>query len=150
MCNNDQNRRRFLGTAVLTLAAAPFGLLGGVVAASPLRRRGINGTLGPLKQIDAGSLNVGYVDSGPADGPVVLLLHGWPDVIDLMDALKIGKAVIGGFDWGGRSANIVAALWPGRCKAMVSVSGYLITGVAANKQPLPPAAEYRWRPALSK
>jgi pimeloyl-ACP methyl ester carboxylesterase len=66
------------------------------------------------------------------------------DVIDLMDALKIDKAVIGGFDWGARSANIVAALWPQRCKALVSVSGYLISGVAVNKQPLPPAAEYQW------
>jgi pimeloyl-ACP methyl ester carboxylesterase len=66
------------------------------------------------------------------------------DVIDLMDALKIGKAIFGGYDWGGRSANIVAALWPERCKAMVSVSGYLIASVAANKQPLPPAAEYQW------
>jgi pimeloyl-ACP methyl ester carboxylesterase len=146
-----------------------------------------------LKQIEAGVLNVGYFDSGPTNGPVVLLLHGWPydvhsyadvaplltekgyrviipfvrgcgttrflsadtvrngqpaavarDVIDFLDALKIEKAVIGGFDWGARSANIVAALWPERCKAMVSVSGYLISGVAANKQPLPPAAEYQW------
>jgi pimeloyl-ACP methyl ester carboxylesterase len=162
-------------------------------ADSPRSGTGTNGSLGPLKQIDAGMLNVAYVDSGPADGPVVLLLHGWPydihsytdvaeilaakgyrvivpfvrgcgttrflsgetvrngqpaaiaqDVIDLMDALKIKKAVIGGFDWGGRSANIVAALWPERCKAMVSVSGYLIASVAAGKQPLPPAAEYQW------
>jgi pimeloyl-ACP methyl ester carboxylesterase len=66
------------------------------------------------------------------------------DVIDLMDALKIEKAVVSGFDWGGRSANIVAALWPERCKALVSVSGYLISTVAANRLPLPPAAEYQW------
>ena len=209
MSNNDQNRRHFLSTAALTLVTAPFGLMGGVVAASGIERAvasprkrpavsahgrpGTDRTPGPLKQIDAGLLNVGYVDSGPADGPVVLLLHGWPydinsytdvaplltakgyrviipfvrgcgttrfrsaetfrngqpgavaqDVIDLMDALKIQKAVIGGFDWGARSADIVAALWPGRCKAMVSVSGYLVSGVAANKQPLPPAAEYQW------
>lgn len=208
MCNNDQNRRHFLGTA-LTLAAAPLGLLGGVVAASGMDRPGTprrkmqedpthsrpenDRTPGPLKQINAGLLNVGYAEAGPADGPVVLLLQGWPydiqsyadvapllaakgyrvivpfvrgcgttqflsaetfrngqpaavaqDVIDLMDALKIGKAIFGGFDWGGRSANIVAALWPERCKAMVSVSGYLIASVAANKLPLPPTAEYQW------
>ena len=209
MCNNSQNRRHFLGTTALTLAAAPFGLLGGVVSSSgmdrpapsprkgpvdsPPSRPGTNGTLGPVKQINAGLLNVGYAEAGPSDGPVVLLLQGWPydiqsyadvapilaakgyrvivpfargcgttqflsaetfrngqpaalaqDVIDLMDALKIGKAIFGGFDWGGRSANIVAALWPERCKAMVSVSGYLIASVAANKLPLPPTAEYQW------
>jgi pimeloyl-ACP methyl ester carboxylesterase len=217
MYSNNQNRRDFLGTAALTLAATPFGLLGNVFAASGMDRSansprtgsldspgsrpaatprntpGTNGNLGPLKQINAGLLNVGYTEAGSANGPVVLLLHGWPydihsyadvaplltakgyrviipyvrgcgttrflspetfrngqpaavaqDVIDLMDALKIEKAVIGGFDWGARSANIVAALWPERCKAMVSVSGYLISGVAANKQPLPPTAEYQW------
>jgi pimeloyl-ACP methyl ester carboxylesterase len=209
MYNKNQNRRHFLGAAALTLAAAPLGLLGGVVTASGIDRPatprqkmpadspgaagGTNGTPGPLKQINAGMLNVGYAEAGPSDGPVVLLLHGWPydiqsyadvtpiltakgyrviipfvrgcgttqflsaetlrngqpaavaqDVIDLMDALKIEKAVVGGFDWGGRSANIVAALWPQRFKAMVSVSGYLIASVAANKLPLPPAAEYQW------
>jgi pimeloyl-ACP methyl ester carboxylesterase len=66
------------------------------------------------------------------------------DVIALMDALKIGKAIVGGFDWGARTANIVAALWPERCKAMVSVSGYLIGSQDANKAPLPPAAELQW------
>jgi pimeloyl-ACP methyl ester carboxylesterase len=199
MNRNNQNRRRFIGTAALTLAAAPFGLLHGAMppslnsAATPSPIRSANTSLAPLKQINAGLLNVGYAEAGPANGPVVLLLHGWPydihsyadvapllaakgyrvimpyvrgcgttqflsvetvrngqpaavaqDVIDLMDALKIDKAVIGGFDWGARSANIVAALWPQRCKALVSVSGYLISGVAVNKQPLPPAAEYQW------
>ena len=66
------------------------------------------------------------------------------DVIALMDALKIPRAVIGGFDWGARTACIVAALWPERCKALVSVSGYLITNLKANLQPLPPAGEYGW------
>ena len=66
------------------------------------------------------------------------------DIINLMDALKIDKAVIGGFDWGARTANIIAALWPERCKAMVSVSGYLIGSPAANKSPLPPEAEFEW------
>ena len=66
------------------------------------------------------------------------------DVINLMDALKIQKATIGGFDWGARSADIVAALWPERCKALVSVSGYLIGSQAAGKVPLPPKAELQW------
>ena len=66
------------------------------------------------------------------------------DVIAFMDALKIQQAVIGGFDWGARTANIIAALWPERCKAMVSVSGYLIGSVEANKMPLPPKAEFEW------
>jgi len=66
------------------------------------------------------------------------------DVIALMDALGIGKAILAGFDWGARTANVVAALWPGRCKAMVSVSGYLIASQEANKAPLPPLAELAW------
>jgi pimeloyl-ACP methyl ester carboxylesterase len=66
------------------------------------------------------------------------------DVINLMDALKIQKATIGGFDWGARSADIVAAIWPERCKALVSVSGYLIGSQAAGKMPLPPEAELQW------
>jgi pimeloyl-ACP methyl ester carboxylesterase len=66
------------------------------------------------------------------------------DVIDLMDALKIQKATIAGFDWGARSANIVAALWPERCKALVSVSGYLIGSQQAGQTPLPPEAELQW------
>jgi pimeloyl-ACP methyl ester carboxylesterase len=148
---------------------------------------------GPLKQVEAGLLNVGYADVGPADGPVVLLLHGWPydihtyidvapllaahgyrvivpylrgygttrflrddtvrngqqsvvavDAVALMDALGIEQAVLGGCDWGARSADIVAALWPERCRALVSVSGYLIGSQEANKKPLPPEAELRW------
>jgi len=148
---------------------------------------------GPLKQVDAGPLSVGYAEAGPGDGPVVLLLHGWPydihsfadatpllasagyrvivpfvrgygttrflsggtvrngqpaavasDVTALMDALGIDRAILAGFDWGARSANVVAALWPDRCKATVSVSGYLIGSQAANKAPLPPQAELAW------
>jgi pimeloyl-ACP methyl ester carboxylesterase len=150
-------------------------------------------SFGPLKQIDAGVLDVGYADVGPSDGQAVVLLHGWPydihsyaeaapalraagyrvivpylrgygttrflsddtarngqqaalavDVIGLMDALAIESAIVAGFDWGARSANVVAALWPERCKAMVSVSGYLIGNQAANKAPLPPPAELSW------
>jgi pimeloyl-ACP methyl ester carboxylesterase len=148
---------------------------------------------GDIRQIDAGLLDVGYVDSGPADGPAVLLLHGWPydihsyvDVADLltaaghrvlipylrgfgttrflsddtfrngeqaalaldavafMDALEIETAVVAGFDWGARTADIVAALWPERVKGLVSVSGYLIGSQEAGKQPLPPEAELQW------
>jgi pimeloyl-ACP methyl ester carboxylesterase len=149
--------------------------------------------LGPLHQIDAGLLDVGYVDAGPADGPVVLLLHGWPydiqsyaevtplltaegyrvlvpylrgygstrflsdrtfrngeqaalavDAIAFMDALEIESAIVAGFDWGARTADIVAALWPERCKGLVSVSGYLIGNQEAGKVPLPPEAELQW------
>ncbi|HLJ44708.1 MAG TPA: alpha/beta hydrolase [Bryobacteraceae bacterium] len=66
------------------------------------------------------------------------------DIIALMDALRIQNAIIGGFDWGSRTAAIMAALWPERCKAIVAVSGYLITSLAANLKPLPPQAEYGW------
>ena len=150
-------------------------------------------TFAPLRQIDAGVLNVGYVDEGPAKGPVVILLHGWPydihsyidvvplltkagyrvivphlrgygstrfldphavrngepaalasDLVALMDALKIDKAILAGYDWGARTADIVAALWPQRVKGLVSVSGYLIGSQEAGKQPLPPSAEQQW------
>jgi pimeloyl-ACP methyl ester carboxylesterase len=149
--------------------------------------------LGPVQQIEAGVLDVGYVDAGPADGPAVLLLHGWPydihsfaevapilaanghrvivpylrgygstrflsdgavrngeqaalatDAIALMDALGVEQAIVAGFDWGARSANVVAALWPQRCSGLVSVSGYLIGSQAAGRQPLPPEAELQW------
>ena len=150
-------------------------------------------SFGAVQQIDAGPLDVGYVEVGPPNGQPVVLLHGWPydihsyaeaapalgaagyrvvvphlrgygttrflsddavrngqqaalavDVINLMDALAIDSAIVAGFDWGARTANVVAALWPERCKAMVSVSGYLIGNQAANKAPLPPPAELSW------
>lgn len=150
-------------------------------------------SFGALRKIDAGVLNVAYAEAGASDGPVVILLHGWPydiysyadvapllasasyrvlvpylrgyggthflssetarngqqsalavDVIAFMDALRIEKAILAGFDWGARTANIVAALWPERCKALVSVSGYLIGSAEANKAPLPPEAELAW------
>jgi pimeloyl-ACP methyl ester carboxylesterase len=159
----------------------------------PPIKPGANTSFGPLKQIDAGVLNVGYAEAGPADGPAVILLHGWPydihtyvdvapllasagyrvivpylrgygttrflasgtirngqpsaiaaDIVALMDALKIGKATIAGCDWGARTANIIAALWPERCNAHVSVSGYLIGSQDAGKMPLPPKAELQW------
>jgi pimeloyl-ACP methyl ester carboxylesterase len=66
------------------------------------------------------------------------------DIIALMDALKIDRAILGGYDWGSRTACVMAALWPERCRALVAVSGYLITSLKANLQPLPPAAEWGW------
>jgi pimeloyl-ACP methyl ester carboxylesterase len=190
--SQDPDRRRFLGTAALALAAAPFAS-GAVLAQSGSARSGAHTSFAALKQIEAGVLNIGYAEAGPADGPVVILLHGWPydiyafvdvvpllaqagfrviapwlrgygttrfisadtprngqqgalamDVIALMDALKVEKAVLAGFDWGARTADIVAAIWPGRTKALVSVSGYLIGSQAANRMPLPPSAELQW------
>jgi len=197
----DRQRRRFFGAAALTLAAAEFGMIGsagaqaGKAKSTGLRttKPGTHTSFASLKQIDAGVLNVGYGEAGPADGPPVILLHGWPydihsyvdvapllasagyrvivpylrgygttrfqssdtarngqqsvvavDIVALMDALKIAKAAIAGFDWGARTANIIAALWPDRCKALVSVSGYLIGNQEAGKMPLPPKAELQW------
>ena len=191
----DLNRRGFLGAAALGLAASQFvaaGLVNATESAGPANPAR-HSTFGTLKQVEAGVLDVGYAEEGPADGPAVILLHGWPydihsyadvapilaaagyrvivpylrgygttrflakstprngqqaafgvDVIALMDALRIEKAVVGGFDWGARTANIVAALWPERVKAMVSVSGYLIGSQAGNAAPLPPKAELQW------
>jgi pimeloyl-ACP methyl ester carboxylesterase len=181
------NRRTFgkaLGLATVASLAGP--------AASAATRRSAP-SFASLKQVKAGLLDIGYAEAGPARGPVVICLHGWPydihsfvdvapqlaaqgyrvivpylrghgttrflsaktfrnaqqsaialDIIALMDALKIDKAVLAGFDWGSRTADIIAALWPQRCKALVSVSGYLITNLEANLSPLPPKAEYAW------
>jgi pimeloyl-ACP methyl ester carboxylesterase len=197
----DLHRRRFFGTAAMGIAAAQL-ILSGSADAQPAKAKpagqpnikpGTNTSFGPLKQIDAGVLNVGYAEAGPANGPAVILLHGWPydihsyvdvapllasagyrvvvpylrgygttrflpgetvrsgqpsavaaDIVALMDALKIEKATLAGFDWGARTANIIAALWPERCKAMVSVSGYLIGSQESGKMPLPPKAELQW------
>ena len=205
----DYHRRRFFGTAArsaaTSIAAIQFGIQFGMAgpagaqsgtakpAEVPAIKPGTNTSFPPLKQIDAGLLNVGYAEAGPANGPVVILLHGWPydiysfvdvapllasagyrvivpfvrgygttrflssgtfrngqpsavgtDVIAFMDALKIEKPILAGFDWGARTANIIAALWPERCKAMVSVSGYLIGSQESGKIPLPPSAELQW------
>jgi pimeloyl-ACP methyl ester carboxylesterase len=197
----DRERRVFLSTAALSVAAVQLGVMAGANAqpppasatAVPPIKPGTNTSLGAIKKIDAGTLNIGYAEAGPADGTPVLLLHGWPydicsfvdvtpalaalgyrvivpylrgygstsflssttprngqqgvvavDIINLMDALKIQRATLGGFDWGGRTANILAALWPERCRGLVSVSGYLIGSQEAGKAPLPPAAEYQW------
>jgi len=195
----DHRRRRFLGAAATTIAAASLGAIrparaqSGKTRQDPPSKPGSHTSLGPIRQIDAGLLNIGYAEVGPADGTVVILLHGWPydihsyvdvapslasagyraivpylrgygttrflssdtfrngqqvavalDVIALMDALRIKKAIVAGFDWGSRTAGILAALWPQRCKGLVAVSGYLITNRKANLQPLPPAAELGW------
>ena len=185
----NSNRRRFLSNAAMSLAAAELATCRSAAAKSRANAQ----SFAPLKQIDAGLLNIGYAEAGPTDGPAVLLLHGWPydiysfidvapllasrgyrviipylrgygstrflspetvrngqqsavalDSLALMDALNIRKAIIAGFDWGARSANIMVVLWPERCKALVSVSGYLIPGQNANKAPLPPKAELQW------
>jgi pimeloyl-ACP methyl ester carboxylesterase len=194
-------RRRFIGTAVMSVAAVRLGMIGSVNA-QPSKpkpadlstiKSGTTTSFSSLKQIDAGVLNVAYTEVGPANGRPVILLHGWPydihsyvnvapllaaagyraivpylrgygttrfvssqtfrngqqsalslDIIALMDALKIEKAILGGFDWGARTANIIAALWPERCKALVSVSGYLIGNPEVNQMPLPPRAELQW------
>jgi len=195
------NRRRFLGLATMGVAGAGLGMIAFAKAEStktksangPKTKPGTNTSFAPLKQIDAGLLNIGYAQAGPDTGPPVILLHGWPydiysyvdvapllatkgyrvivpylrgygtthflspdtvrngqpsvvaiDITALMDALKIEKATIAGFDWGARTANIIAALWPERCKAMVSVSGYLIGSQESGKIPLPPKAEFQW------
>jgi pimeloyl-ACP methyl ester carboxylesterase len=194
----DRKRRRFFGGAAVTFAAAQFGMIGSAAAQTKSKelsaiKPATNTSFGPLKQIDAGVLNIGYAEAGPANGPVVILLHGWPydihsftdvapvlasagyrvivpyvrgygttsflstatfrngqpsavalDTVALMDALKIEKATLAGFDWGARSADIVAALLPERCKALVAVSGYLIAGQGAGKIPLPPKVELQW------
>jgi pimeloyl-ACP methyl ester carboxylesterase len=192
-------RRRFMGVAALTVAAAQLGIIGAARAQSahgvriPAITPGTNTSFASIKQVDAGVLNIGYAELGASDPPVVILLHGWPydihtyvdvapllaaagyrvivpylrgygttrflsadtprngqqsaiaaDIVALMDALGIEKAVIAGCDWGARTANIIAALWPERCKAMVSVSGYLIGSREVNKMPLPPGAELAW------
>lgn len=197
----DTQRRRLLATTS-TLAGVSLLTLGlsGTALATPSPAQSANTAtrrsptpLGDIRQIHAGALDVGYVDTGPRGGPVAILLHGWPydihafadvaprltaagyrviipylrgygstrflsadtprngeqavvavDIIALMDALKIERAIIAGFDWGARTANILAALWPERCQALVSVSGYLIGSQEANRKPLPPQAEFQW------
>jgi pimeloyl-ACP methyl ester carboxylesterase len=189
----NRGRRRLIGGAAMAIAASQLGMAGSVAAQVkvPAIKPGTNTSFGAIKQIDAGVLNVGYAEAGPANGEPVILLHGWPydiysfvdvapllagagyrvivpylrgygttrflssdtfrngqpaavavDIVALMDALKIEKATLAAFDWGSRTANIIAALWPERCKAMVSVSGYLIGNQEAAKLPLPPKAEF--------
>ena len=189
----NARRRRFLGTTIASVGAMQLGLSDFASAQTYRPARASSAGFADIRQIDAGALNVGYAEAGPANGPVVILLHGWPydihsfaevapllmaqgyrvimpylrgygstrflsadtprngqqavvavDIIALMDALKISQASFGAFDWGARTANIIAALWPERVKSMVSVSGYLIGSQKANETPLPPKAELAW------
>lgn len=195
----DHRRRRFVGTAAMTITAFGLSTIASAGATSGGTHKAMTSitntqnSFGSLNQINAGVLSVGFAELGSADGAPVLLLHGWPydihcyvdvapllaakgyrvivpylrgygstrflsnetvrnaqqsaiavDTIAFMDALGIEKAIIGGCDWGARTANIVAALWPQRCKAMVSVSGYLIGSQQLARMPLPPKAELQW------
>jgi pimeloyl-ACP methyl ester carboxylesterase len=195
------DRRRFFGTAAMTLAATQLAAFGSAdaqsnnakIADTTAAKPGTHTSFSSLKQVDAGVLNIGYAEAGPSNGHAVVLLHGWPydihsyvdvapllaaagfrvivpylrgygstsflssttfrngqqavfalDIIALMDALKIKKAIVGGYDWGSRTAGILAALWPQRCSGLVAVSGYLITNLKANKQPQPPKLAWGW------
>ena len=196
----NEGRRHFLlatGAAVLAGAVTPLVTGSTAMAAQASgttgAAAGASAGFGPVRQIDAGVLNVGYVESGPADGTPVILMHGFPydihsyvevapllaaegyrvivpyfrgygsttfrsagtprnvdqaafalDILAMMDALDIERAVLAGYDWGSRTGDIIAALWPERVKALVSVSGYLITNLAANLSPIPPASENDW------
>ena len=196
----NAERRHFLGTAAMAVAAAGFSAMGSSnVSITKMTPEGgtpvspTGSSFDAINQINAGVLNVGYAEAGPANGPAVVLVHGWPydihafeevapilaargyrvivpylrgygstrflsddtmrngeqaaiavDMIALMDALKIKQAVVGGFDWGARTAVIMSALWPERVKGLVAVSGYIITNLQANRQPLPPKAELGW------
>lgn len=194
--NTLHTRRNFLSAAAMTVAATGMSIAtraGGQAESGTGDRSLSSAAFVWLKQVRAGDLNIGYAELGPAEGPVVILLHGWPydihsyseaseilasegyrvlvpylrgygtttflstdsfrngqpsafalDILSMMDALEIKQATLGGFDWGARTADIIAALWPERCKALVSVSGYLIGGQPAGHLPLPPRAEYEW------
>ncbi len=189
----DLQRREFVRFAA---AAAATLVAGSAYAQTPSPHPAparLGAGLGPIKQVDAGVLSIGYVEVGPASGAPILLFHGWPydihaftevaprlaakgyrviiphlrgygstvfrsgstprnaqqaalaaDGIELMDALGIRKAIVAGFDWGARTADIMAVQWPERCRALVSVSGYLIGSQAGNVKPLPPEAELQW------
>ena len=190
----NQPRRRLLGTTAAALGVAQLGWPA-EANAKPLAaaKPGSHTSYGALKQVDAGLLNVGYAEAGPATGRPVILLHGWPydiysfvdvapllaaagyrvlvpyvrgygptrflsaetvrngqpaalalDLTAFMDALKIEKAILAGFDWGARTADVTAALWPERVNGLVSVSGYLIGSPKAGQVPLPPTAELQW------
>ena len=188
----NASRRRLLGATVASIGVMQLGF-SGLVRAQSARATNAESSFGEIRQINAGTLDIGYAQAGPENGPPVILLHGWPydihafaevapilasagyrvivpylrgygttrflsadtprngqqavvavDIIALMDALRIQKALIAGFDWGARTADIMAALWPERCKALVSVSGYLIGSQEANRAPLPPKAEFAW------
>jgi pimeloyl-ACP methyl ester carboxylesterase len=196
--STNPHRRQFFGNALAAVAVSQLGLAASAEAQNvtpaprtPVTKAGSHTSFGALKRIDAGLLSISYAEAGPADGPPVLLLHGWPydiysfvdvapilaaagyrvlvpylrgygetrflsdetarnaqpaavatDAIDFLDALGIKKVVVAGFDWGSRTANLMAFLWPERCKALVSVSGYVVASQDAISNSLPPAPEY--------
>jgi pimeloyl-ACP methyl ester carboxylesterase len=197
---NRDRREVLAASAAVTVDAAvtQLGLTRSAAAQTPSPglptiNPGTNTSFAPLKEVEAGVLNVGYAEAGPANGAPVILLHGWPydiysfvdvapalasagyrvivpyirgygstrflssetmrngqpsavavDMIALMDALKVEKPILAGFDWGARTADIIAALWPERCNGLVSVSGYLIGSQESGRMPLPPSAELQW------
>lgn len=195
IAKNQSDIFKVIASKILLIAVLFFGIVQ-VNAQSTNQKTtaiAVNSSLGTLKQINAGLLNVGYTEAGPSNGKPVILLHGWPydihsyeevvpiltakgyrvitpylrgsgttrflskdtfrngqqaalgkDIIDFMDALKIDKAIVGGFDWGARTAVVMAALWPERVQGLVSVSGYLVVNLEANLKPLPPKAELGW------
>jgi len=182
------DRRLLLGAALMTAAAVELGAAPGPAAAA------VSPDAFPrLRRVQTNLLEIAYAELGPAGGPPVILLHGWPydihsfaevapqlaadgyrvivpylrgygetrflsaeamrngqpaalalDTVAMMDALKVPRAVLAGFDWGARTADIIAALWPERCLGLVAVSGYLIGSQAAGRSPLTPEAELRW------
>jgi len=191
----NEPRRKLLGATALGFVAAQLGAAAPASAQNNALRRGTTstGSFGPLKRVNAGVLSIAYAEAGPADGPPVLLLHGWPydihsfadvapiladagyrvlipylrgygetrflssdtprnaqpaavatDAINFLDALRIQKVLVAGFDWGSRTANLMAFLWPERCKGLVAVSGYVVGSQAAWANPLPPSAEFPW------
>jgi pimeloyl-ACP methyl ester carboxylesterase len=190
----NEPRRILLGATALGFVAAQLGAAAAFAQNNaPGRGTTSTGSFGPLKRVNTGVLSIAYAEAGPADGPPVLLLHGWPydihsfvdvapilanagyrvlipylrgygetrflssdtprngqpaalatDAINFLDALRIQKVIVAAFDWGGGIANIMAFLWPERCKALVSVSGYLVGSQAAAANPLPPSAEFPW------
>ena len=189
----DPRRREFVRVAAAAAATLVAGAVSVQAAAARTASSRPAAPMGPIKQVDAGVLNIGYVEMGPPTGTPILLFHGWPydihafgevapllaakghrvivphlrghgstvfrseatprnaqqaalaaDGIALMDALGITQAIVAGFDWGARTANIMAVLWPQRCRALVSVSGYLIGSQAGNAKPLLPQQELQW------
>jgi pimeloyl-ACP methyl ester carboxylesterase len=200
MENQLKFSRNFLGSIAFVIGVLQLVGLGQATAkinelgnAAISIKKNMEDPFNHIKHIEAGVLNVGYVEAGPADGQPVLLIHGWPydiysykeaseilaakgfrvlipylrgygstgflsaetprngqqsalavDMIAFMDALKVKSAIVGGFDWGARTADIMAALWPARVQGLVSVSGYLIGSQQGNKAPLNPKAELSW------
>jgi pimeloyl-ACP methyl ester carboxylesterase len=183
----DRGRRLILGAVLSGVADRAFaqGQTSTRPARAPSSRR-----MEPLRHVDAGALSIGYHEEGPAQGPVAILLHGFPydihsyvdvapqlaargcrvivpclrgfgatrfrdgstprsgeqaaigaDVIALMDALNIRRAVLAGHNWGGRAACVVAALWPERCSGLVTVNSYLIQDLRRAMMPISPKYE---------